>query len=329
MNVELCEVMYFDTVLTNTQVEQVELYLKDKWRYDEWASPVPTPTPTSSNTPTPTPSLTPTQTLTQTPSPSAPSFNPSSLSPNIWVDFNDGSTITFRSGTNYISNITNKGTNATLTAFTQSTAANQPLLINNSTAFTTSVSAATFSNDLLKSNVDFSSSTFNCFAVFGGIPPADATSMTPIYKYGTSSSQIIQFGVNRGGFTTPSATHAIQGMSNGTGSFINYGYSGITYPQSGQTNQWYWSFTGSSGVSNYVINNTSGTTPFLINSSSGAFGDYKNIIGSGRINLLNSDGSSTDYTGQLGEVLIFTRELTTTETNNLNAYLKSKWGLIY
>jgi hypothetical protein len=66
MNTELCEIIYFDTVLSDNQVEQVELYLKDKWRYDEWASPVPTPTPTTSNTATPTPSITPT--MTNTPS---------------------------------------------------------------------------------------------------------------------------------------------------------------------------------------------------------------------------------------------------------------------
>jgi hypothetical protein len=70
MNSELCEIIYFDTVLTNAQVEQVELYLKDKWRYDEWASPVPTPTQTASPTTTPTPSLTPT--MTNTPSTTPP-----------------------------------------------------------------------------------------------------------------------------------------------------------------------------------------------------------------------------------------------------------------
>jgi hypothetical protein len=69
-NIELCEIIYFDTVLSDNQVEQVELYLKDKWRYDEWASPVPTPTNTPSSTQTPTPSITPT--MTNTPSTTPP-----------------------------------------------------------------------------------------------------------------------------------------------------------------------------------------------------------------------------------------------------------------
>ena len=34
-NNELCEVMWFNTELTPSQREQVELYLKDKWRYNE------------------------------------------------------------------------------------------------------------------------------------------------------------------------------------------------------------------------------------------------------------------------------------------------------
>lgn len=45
-NIELAEMMVYNSELTPSQQEAVELYLRDKWRYDEWASPVPTPTPT-------------------------------------------------------------------------------------------------------------------------------------------------------------------------------------------------------------------------------------------------------------------------------------------
>ena len=68
-NYEICDIMWYNTTLSNADVEAVELYLKDKWRYDEWASPVPTATPTASTTSTPTPSITATQTNTPTPSP--------------------------------------------------------------------------------------------------------------------------------------------------------------------------------------------------------------------------------------------------------------------
>ena len=77
-NAEVGEYMFFNRVLTQAEVEQVQNYLRDKWRYDEWASPVPTPTPTDTPNPTSTPTNTPTNTNTPTttssptPSPSAP-----------------------------------------------------------------------------------------------------------------------------------------------------------------------------------------------------------------------------------------------------------------
>ncbi len=55
---ELAEVMIYTKELTVQQQEAVQNYLRDKWRYDEWASPVPTPTQTASSTATPTPSPT-------------------------------------------------------------------------------------------------------------------------------------------------------------------------------------------------------------------------------------------------------------------------------
>jgi len=77
-NSEVGEYMFFNRVLTQAEIEQVQNYLRDKWRYDEWASPVPTPTPTDTPSVTPTPSVSPTTTMTPTntssptPSPSAP-----------------------------------------------------------------------------------------------------------------------------------------------------------------------------------------------------------------------------------------------------------------
>lgn len=65
-NYEVAEIMWFNTTLSNADVEAVELYLKDKWRYDEWASPVPTPTQTASSTATPTASITATPTPSST-----------------------------------------------------------------------------------------------------------------------------------------------------------------------------------------------------------------------------------------------------------------------
>lgn len=95
-NSELCEVMWFNTELTPAQREQVELYLKDKWRYDEWASPVPTATPTASPTQTPTTSVTPT--LTTTPTPSSSGVPKVILSGGTVTDAGGFRTHTFTSG---------------------------------------------------------------------------------------------------------------------------------------------------------------------------------------------------------------------------------------
>lgn len=45
--IELCEIQIYNRVLSPAEQDQVQEYLRDKWRYDEWASPVPTPTPTA------------------------------------------------------------------------------------------------------------------------------------------------------------------------------------------------------------------------------------------------------------------------------------------
>lgn len=71
-NSEIGEYMFYNRVLSQSEIEAVQNYLRDKWRYDEWASPVPTPTPTDTPNPTTTPTNTSTPTSTPTPSPTRP-----------------------------------------------------------------------------------------------------------------------------------------------------------------------------------------------------------------------------------------------------------------
>jgi hypothetical protein len=103
-NIELAEMMVYNSELTSAEQEAVELYLRDKWRYDEWASPVPTPTATPQVTTTPTPSFTPTNTITptttQTPSSTPPAFSPSGVTDlQYWFMADSGATVS--SWTNY------------------------------------------------------------------------------------------------------------------------------------------------------------------------------------------------------------------------------------
>jgi hypothetical protein len=318
MNVELAEVMYFDTVLTNTQIEQVELYLKDKWRYDEWASPVPTPTPTSSTTPTPTPSLTPTQTLTQTPSPSAPSFSPSSLSPDIWVDFSDASTITTRtSGSqSFITRITNKGTDTSLTAFTQSTAANQPLVAL-STVFTgTSISAATCSNDFLTGIANTPNSNSWTVAAVLGVNNSSHLA-TSIYGMSNGSFQKNTY------WDRTSNSSRIAYFNNGASTFYRVDITNpVVSTWSGQSYIEFVSTTGASQL-DYYFTNTSAMTENVVAGSNYT----QNTPGASTLTLFNSDGSTSDI--EVGEMIFLTRELTTTERTNLLEYFRTKWGLTY
>jgi hypothetical protein len=93
---ELAEVMIYTRELTYQQRVAVQNYLRDKWRYDEWASPVPTPTPSI------TPSITssPTNTVTPTPSSTPTVFSPSGVT-NLQLWFMSNSGATTSSWTNY------------------------------------------------------------------------------------------------------------------------------------------------------------------------------------------------------------------------------------
>jgi len=68
---EIAEIMIYTKELTIQQQEAVQNYLRDKWRYDEWASPVPTPTQTASQTQTTTQTTTPTPSITPSATPPA------------------------------------------------------------------------------------------------------------------------------------------------------------------------------------------------------------------------------------------------------------------
>jgi hypothetical protein len=67
---EVAEILYYNRVLSPSEITQVQNYLKIKWNYTNWIATTATPTPTNTNTQTPTPSITPTKTATPTLTPS-------------------------------------------------------------------------------------------------------------------------------------------------------------------------------------------------------------------------------------------------------------------
>jgi hypothetical protein len=76
----------------------------------------------------------------------------------------------------------------------------------------------------------------------------------------------------------------------------------------------------------YMTINGSGTTDSVVGGSVAS--SAQNFPGASTLFLINESGASA-YVGQIAEILLITRELTTTETNNLLSYLKTKWGLKY
>lgn len=274
-----------------------------------------TPTGTPGPSPTPTNTATVTQSPTQTNTPSPTPFNPATLSPQIWVDFSDTSTMTFRSGTNFLSRITNKGVYGSLTAFTQTTAANQPL-VTGTTQFTGSgLSAVTISNDFLTSVVTTTAST-NWTKVIVSTNLANNAS----FKFDDGS------GGSYGDYMQQTSTSVRKAFFAG-GTFYRRDCTLSNRPTTGQTFIDYVSTSGASIIS-YSSFNGSGTTESVVAGSNyGSAAQNRPPVST--LYLLNDPGDGTIYSGEIGEIYFFTRELTSTETTNLLNYLKTKWNLKY
>lgn len=315
-NIELCEVMYYNTELTNAQIEQVELYLKDKWRYDEWASPVPTATPTASNTATPTPSITPTMTntptTTNTPSPTPP-FNPLTLNPMIWVDFNDASTLSLRSG-QFVQSVSNKGNWTAFTGFSQTTAANQPSW--SASTMGTGKSAITISNDFLVAPSNLTGSSWNTFAVmkYAGTNPfglisingASGRAWSNLYPE-RNNSRYANYRVDTGGFE------------------YRANFTGFTGFNTTHVAQGYMSNTATTIVDYMTVNNSALTETITSNNVPGT--GFPGSITSPVFRIINVDEFQTPVSGEIGEIYMFDKELTSAQQSNLINFLRTKWGI--
>jgi len=279
----------------------------------------PSMTPTQTNTPSVSPTTTQTPTLTNTttptPTPSPTPFNPSSLNPQIWVDFSDTSTMTFRSGTTNLEKIVNKGSYGSLTAFTQTTVSLQPL-IGATTQFSGSgLSAVTISNDYLTSIVNTTGSTNWTRVVVSTNLGNNAA-----FKYDDGSGSVFADYMRQ---TTTSVRKAFFGG----GAFFRIDCSLSNRPTSGQTFIEYTSTSGGTEIS-YSSFNGSGTTESIVAGSNYGTAAQNNPPSS-TLYLLNDPTDGSLYSGEIGEMYFFTRELTSTETTNLLNYLKTKWNLKY
>ena len=296
-NIELAEMMVYNYELSSAEQEAVELYLKDKWRYDEWASPVPTPTATPQVTATPTPSVSPTVTPTLTNSPTVttsptPSSTPPAFSPSgvtnlqYWFMADSGATVS--SWTNY----GGQGGSATQTA-----AANQPVIKTNSTLGSFTGTSVQFLN-----SADFMTGTTSSLNI------QNHTSYI-VYKPVTSSSSNFSIGLL-------SATT------------YNWFYQNWESAGTGSTrmNRGQYRTPAVDGAPHLIV--SSGSTTGVIASRNDVLGVSATTATTGvltdRYNLAGGGGANTaDY--QLFEWIFYSRQLTSTEHANVINYLKTKY----
>lgn len=262
-------------------------------------------------------------------------FNISSLQSDmeIWVDFNDSSTLTLRTGTNYIEEITNKGT-SNITLLNETTAANQPLLTSGET-FNTGLTFAKFGNvmgdtERLASDNSWTGSTWDFFSVV----------KTSSNDYSATGGYIASVRDKVGGGFAP---------------FIEMAYIqneflpaviGNRLRQWVQDDQFSYNvrfrlsslddFTGFTGVINTTYSDSypgfrnSGYTSNLIEVSGLTYSLYDYTAPFN--NQLESEfmlGNSFNYdralNGNIGEVIQLKRVATDTERNQINRYLYHKW----
>ena len=288
-------------------------------------TPTQTVTPTSTNTPGPSPTPTTTQTQSPTVTPSATPFLPSYYNPMIWIDFNDASTLSLRTtgGTSYVQSVSNKGNWTGLTGFSQTTAADQPKW--SASTMGTSKSAVTISNDWLVANTFITGTTWNTFAVMkfsastasfsvvtaaGGGPLGGSGFWSPIIPQPASPNFRYINALDQNGSTTQ---HRVR---------FN-GYSGYNTTQVCQS---YISNTATTVV-DYMNFNNSGTTEVILKSNLTQTGMPGTYTGGTTFSIINQVGATENVIGEIGEIIMFNKELTSSEQSTLVNHLKTKWGI--
>jgi hypothetical protein len=235
----------------------------------------------------------------------APVFNPLSFSGSVvWVDSADTSTFTFSSGST-ISQITNKAPGASPLF-----ASGSPSLVANSLNGRQSILMG--SGNYLAGGSTVSGTTISCFAV------AFTTAAQP--RVGSDQRLISLVTSTSLDFNTPSA---VIGMFNQQGTSVIGTYRNGVFVSATPLSQNV-PFIGASiynGVNGQMFKDGS---PGNITPSTGTFGIVKFSLGL----QLNSPGNTEFWIGNIGEVLVYNRNLSVSERQTIEGYLAWKWGMV-
>ena len=271
----------------------------------------PTPTIIATETPTPTPTSTPTITNTSTPTPTPTVTNtPIASDPTleIWYDFSDNNTITFGTGTDIVE-VNDKSTGTVKPA--NSTGGKRP---KQQTSYQNGLSVSYFDgdNDVFTINpiTNFQSLTGATMIVVGKFNVTGTTqTMTQLGTTGVqrnanwlgTTGGKYRVGMGQGLATTTTDvdtnfhifTSVFDGTQTGNSNRLKFRIDSIERPLT---------FT----------QNVSGTT----SSDTSVFyiGETANAI--------------EDLNGYIGEILLYTKTLNSTEIQNTEQYLKDKWNIV-
>jgi len=250
------------------------------------------------------------------------SWSPSDLT-NIynWYDFNDESTITLRTGTNYIEEIDNKGYASNITKAAQTTAANQPILASGDTEFNTGLKYADYtsaSSLSLITDAVVTGRTHDWFVVF-----RSAANLTPL--------------------------NVLFSIRNGINPIYNF-YSEVDlfsfrYRDANVALSTDWSYISASTSTAYVINTpvdftlTADPSRYLVNGSYYVNGTpisattlSTDINTSGYLSAMNEDlilgnqdGLNNPLNGLFAEMIMCDEIVDDTTRDKINRYLIHKW----
>jgi hypothetical protein len=354
----LYEIILYNRVLTTNERTRVLTYLKNKWNYANWTiTPTPTatvtstptgtpavtstPTPsvtttqtqTPSNTPTPsvtatstpTPSVTATRTATPTQTPTAtltpsptPGFSPSSISNlQTWYDSADASTFTLRTGTQNVERWNDKSANAyylyqTGTTLQPTWSASTP-----GSAWSGKTLVYFDGTDYLArtTGTSFTDSGFTYFFVAFN----NSSNTNALIFNMTDQAPPVNSGKYRA-YIGPGRPVPLENRSLTMGS-DDFGIS------------WFWSTPSTLGGKNgYILAASSGTTSGsfsgnannLIYQTSSSAGSVPNTVSAISVGA-NNDGAAK-FVGYVAEILVYGKQLTQIEYNDVISYLQSKWN---
>jgi hypothetical protein len=279
------------------------------------STPTPTPTVTQTATNTPTPTNTPTQ--TNTPSPTA-GFSPSTISNlQVWYDSADASTFTLRTGTQNVERWNDKSANAYY--LYQTTQASQPTWSASTPGSAWSGKTLVYfdGTDFLArtTGTSFSDTAFTYFVVaFMNSSNTDALIMNM-----TDQAPPVSAGKYRA-YIGPGAVSPLSNRS-------------LTMGADDRGLQWFWTTPSTLGGKNgYLLGVTSGTTTGsfsgnannLIYDLSPSAGTIPNTVSAISVGA-NNDGAAK-FVGYVGEIIVYGKQLSQTEYNNVISYLQNKWN---